>query len=172
MTINSTLQQWMQGKLFWIAFILLGVSMEGVALFYQYVLDEPPCILCIHFRLLFAVIIIIALKMLWLRSYKFSRIVASLSLLAVSGVMAERSYQLLGTERRFILGECSMDLGFPAWLAVDKWVPWLFQPLTSCGYTPEIVFGITMAEALSVFSIIMVLFTAWMLFASLKSTNY
>ena len=169
MTINTTLQQWMQEKFFWISLILLSLSMEGVALFYQYILDEPPCILCIHFRLLFAVIIIIAFKMLWLKSSGLSRILASLSLLAVSAVMTERAYQLLGTERRFIFGECSMDLGFPAWLAVDKWVPWLFQPLTSCGYTPEIVFGITMAEALMVFSIGMVLFTTWMLFNSFKS---
>lgn len=162
-------KHWLESKLFWIALIVLGLSMEGVALFYQYVIEEPPCILCIHFRLLFIAAIVLSLIGLMLRSKWLARFLVSLSLLGVAGFMAERSYQLLGTEKGFVLGECSMDLGYPAWFAIDKWVPWLFQPMTSCGYTPKLLFGITMAEALSVFSVVGILFALWMVISSLKN---
>ena len=60
----------------------------------------------------------------------------------------ERSWKTLGVERGWVLDECSMELGLPAWLAVDEWLPVVFRPLEACGYTPILPFGITMAEAL------------------------
>jgi len=91
-----------------------------------------------------------------------------LGILTSFAFMTERAYQLLGTERRFIDGECSAGLNFPDWIAVDKWIPWLFQPMTSCGYTPEVLFGITMAESLMVFTVVMLLFCLWLFVLTLK----
>lgn len=167
--INITPKHWLESKLFWLMLIALGLMMDGVALFYQYVMEELPCILCIHFRLLFITAIVLSFIGLLLRSNRVARLLISLSLFGVASFMAERSYQLLGTEKGFVLGECSMDLGYPAWFAIDKWVPWLFQPMTSCGYTPKLLFGITMAEALSAFSIFAILFTLWMIINSLRN---
>jgi len=168
MSINSRLQQWMQGKTLWIGLILLSLSMEAVALFYQYVLNEPPCILCIHFRLLFVAIIIFSLLGLLTHKSKLFRVISMLGVVSSFAFMTERAYQLLGTERRFIDGECGFGLNFPDWIAVDKWVPWLFQPMTSCGYTPEVLFGITMAESLMVFTIVMLLLSLWLFVLALK----
>jgi disulfide bond formation protein DsbB len=162
------LHQLMQGKRFWIALILLGIALEGVAVFYQYVLEEPPCILCIHFRLLVVLLIIFSFIGLLLRSSKIGRLTVSTALLLVFAGMLERSYQLLGTERGFIHGECAATLNFPDWIAVDKWMPAFFQPWTSCSYTPKIVFNITMAETLTVFSIAMVILALSMLFTSFR----
>ena len=162
------LQQLMQGKLFWIALILLGVILEGVAVFYQYVMEEPPCILCIHFRLWVVLLIVFALLGLLFRFSKGGLITVSSALLLVFIGMLERSYQLLGTELGFIKGECAATLNFPDWIAVDKWMPAFFEPWTSCSYTPKILFNITMAEALIVFSILMVSFAIGMLVANLR----
>ena len=71
--------------------------------------------------------------------------VFAILLLLVSLVMVERAYQLLGVERGFIAGVCSMDLGLPSWFAIDKWIPWMFEVKTTCGYTPYVLFKITMA---------------------------
>ncbi|MDH3858432.1 MAG: hypothetical protein OEV07_10590 [Gammaproteobacteria bacterium] len=30
---------------YWVGLILIGIALEGVALYYQYVLDEWPCVL-------------------------------------------------------------------------------------------------------------------------------
>ena len=59
-----------------------------------------------------------------------------------------------------------MDLGLPWWFALDKWVPWLFEVQTSCGYTPLIIFNITMAEVLLVISLVLLLVTAALAVAS------
>ncbi len=50
-----------------------------------------------------------------------------------------------------------MDSSLPNWFALDKWWPTVFEVMEPCGYTPELLFGITMAEALVVFSILMLL---------------
>jgi disulfide bond formation protein DsbB len=162
------LQQLMQSKRFWIALMVLGMALEGVAVFYQYVLEEPPCILCIHFRLLVVLLIVFSLIGLLLRSVTKGRILVSIALLAVFAGMLERSYQLLGTERGFIRGECAATLNFPDWIAIDKWMPAFFQPWTSCSYTPKLFFNITMAEGLMVFSLVMVLLAISMLIANLR----
>lgn len=164
----QTLQQVMLRKRFWIALIILGLSLEGVAVFYQYVLEEPPCILCIHFRLLVVLLIVFSFLGLLLRAVKIGRIMVSLALFVTFVGMLERSYQLLGTERGFIRGECAATLNFPDWIAVDKWMPAFFQPWTSCSYTPPLFFDITMAEGLAAFSVVMVLFALTLLIANLR----
>jgi len=168
MTINSTLQHWTQSKILWIGLIVLSIAMEAIALFFQYVLDEPPCVICIHFRLLFVVIILFSFIGLFTYKSKIGRIISVLGVTSSFFFMVERAYLLLGTERRFISGECGFALNFPDWIAVDKWFPWFFQPMTSCGYTPEVLFGITMAESLMVFSVVMSLFSLWLLFVTFR----
>jgi disulfide bond formation protein DsbB len=88
---------------------------------------------------------------------RWSSLIAHVLTVFIAASLLERSYQLLGTERGFVFGDCGFDLGLPSWLALDTWFPALFRVEASCGYTPELVFGITMAEALIVFSAAFVL---------------
>ena len=55
----------------------------------------------------------------------------------------------------------------PSWFAIDVWFPQLFKVQTSCGYTPELLFGITMAEALIVSSALLLVLAAVMVIATL-----
>ena len=147
---------------YWAALAMLGLAFEGVALYYQHVLDELPCVLCIHVRLLMLVLILISLAGMFLHRFKWPNALAHLFTVLVAAGLLERSYQLLGTERGFTFGDCGLDLGLPSWLALESWFPAVFQVQTSCGYTPELLFGITMAEALIVFSAVFVLFSLTM----------
>lgn len=140
---------------YWLALFILVLLLEGVALFYQYRLDYWPCVLCIHVRIWLAALGLVALVMLILRR---APVAGHLATGMIGAGLLERSWLLLGTERGFILNaNCGMDPGLPAWLALDDWLPWLFEVQTSCGYTPELLFGITMAEALLVFSALLTL---------------
>jgi disulfide bond formation protein DsbB len=151
---------------YWLMLVLLGMGFESVALFYQHVLDELPCVMCIHVRILMLALILVSLAALFIRRFQWLNATAHLLTVLVAVLLLERSYQLLGTERGFTFGDCGMDLGLPSWLALDSWFPAVFQVQTSCGYTPELLFGISMAEALIVFSPLFLLLTLAMTLAS------
>jgi disulfide bond formation protein DsbB len=139
----------------------------AAAMYFQYIREEPPCLMCIQVRILLSVLIFIAVIGLLTRRHPLINVLANISTVLVAVTMSERAYQLLGTERGFVFSDCGFDLGLPAWLALDEWLPWLFRVQTTCGYTPEIVFGITIAESLMVLSILLLVFSACMTLLSL-----
>ncbi len=148
-----------ENKWFWLVFIGLGLGLDGMALFYQYVLDYMPCVLCIHTRIWVVGMILVSLLALAVYQSKWLLRVMQFLLLVISVGLLDRAYQLLGVERGFIFGNCSMASGLPSWFALDEWVPALFQVWEPCGYTPELLFGVTMAEALIVLSATLVMLT-------------
>ena len=152
---------------YWLALVVLGLSMQAVALTYQHVLEYMPCVLCIHVRIWVLGFILLALLALLVRSSRpLLFMVHVLNTVIMIGLL-ERAWMLLGTERGTVEGSCGMDPGLPGWLALDVWFPKLFRVWEPCGYTPELLFGITMAEALMVFSAVMVLVSVTLTFATL-----
>lgn len=129
-------------------YITTGISFLAIALYFQYGLDELPCVVCIQIRLLILLLIIVAIIGLVSRSNKIINRLSHLAVVLIAISAVERCYLLLGTEKGFVFADCGFTLGLPAWFALEEWLPWLFRIETSCGYTPEIMFGITMAEAL------------------------
>ncbi|WP_415900415.1 disulfide bond formation protein B [Neptuniibacter sp. QD48_11] len=137
---------------FWLSLIFIGISMEAVALYYQYALDYYPCVLCIHIRIWLFALIIVAIFGLFTRKHGCLSKLSHLLTLVVGIGLVERSWKTLAVERNWIVDSCSMDSGLPNWFALDQWIPSVFAPWEPCGYTPELLFGITMAEGLMAFS--------------------
>lgn len=152
---------------YWLALVVLGLFMETVALTYQHVLEYMPCVLCIHVRIWVLGFILLALLALFVRRSRPFLIMAHVLNTVIMVGLLERSWMLFGTERGIVDGSCGMDSGFPDWFALDAWFPKLFKVWEPCGYTPELLFGITMAEALLVFSAAMVLVSAALTLAML-----
>jgi disulfide bond formation protein DsbB len=137
---------------YWAFLILAGLALEGGALFYQYVLGEYPCVLCIQVRMLVVAFVLLAtVAIFYTESVGAMRFFHGINSLLM-GWLVERSWQVLGVERGWIFGDCGMDLGLPDWFALDEWLPEVFEVQTSCGYTPIIIFDITMGECLLVIS--------------------
>lgn len=143
--------------------------MLSIALYYQYMMDELPCVVCIQVRLLFSLLFIVAVVGLLSRRNKLLLAAINGAVLLIAVVISERSYLLLGTERGFIITDCGFDLGLPAWFAIEQWLPALYQIETSCGYTPEIMFGATMAEVLMAMSVVLIIVSSSIFIASLLS---
>lgn len=152
---------------YWLMLCITGLAFEGVALYYQHVLDEMPCVLCIHVRIWVLALILVSLAALWMRRNRLTNLISHLLTVLIALGLLERSYQLLGTERGFTFSDCGFDLGMPAWFAIDVWFPQMFKVQTSCGYTPELLFGITMAEALMVSSALLLILATVMVIAAL-----
>ncbi len=154
-------------KLYWIFLLVLGLSLESSSLFYQYVLGEWPCVLCIHIRIWVLGFIVVAILALLIGGNRWS--MRGLHLIN-TGMMAgfvERSWQTLAVERGWVFGDCDMESGLPPWFALDKWFPALFEVQTACGYTPIILFDITMAEMLLAISSVLFLTSVLMLIVSI-----
>ena len=118
-----------------------------------------------------AIVFGVALLALLVRTNRILRTIAhALTAVMMVGLL-ERSWMLLGTERGFVVGNCDFDLGLPAWLALDTWFPSVFKVWEACGYTPELLFGITMAEGLLVMSAAMVLGTTALTIATVLDRN-
>jgi disulfide bond formation protein DsbB len=165
----KTLFQISSNKWYWLAFLGLGLSLEAVALFYQYGLDYMPCVLCIHVRVWVLGMVTISLLALLLYKQWQGLLLVQILMSIIGAGMLERSYQLLGTERGFLPGACSMESGLPDWFALDVWMPAMFEVQEPCGYTPELLFGVTMAEALIVFSAILFLMSAVFVWANIAT---
>jgi disulfide bond formation protein DsbB len=151
---------------YWAMLVLVGIALESAALYHQYVLDEWPCVLCIHVRIwIFGFILLGLIATFCTRSTIAMRIAHSLNVIIMVGLV-ERSWNVLAVERGWTFGDCEMDLGMPAWFALDKWMPSLFEVQTACGYTPLILFDVTMAEVLLLFSALLLIISAALFFAS------
>lgn len=152
-------------RTWWAVLIVVCLVLEGVALYYQYVLEYLPCVLCIHVRMLLALLLLVSI-IAWLGA-AIRRLAIGCLVVAV-GIwlwMVERSYQLLASERGWSLGECGMDSGLPGWLSLPEWFPWLFRIHEPCGYTP-VLLKVTMAEGLLVLSSVFLVFSVFALISS------
>ena len=155
-----------RGRIYWLGLLLLGLFLQATALYYQYVLDEWPCVLCIHVRIwVTAFILIAAVAFFCTGSIAATRLCHGLTTGVMLGLL-ERSWQLLAVERGWVFGDCDLELGMPPWFALDKWLPSVFEVKTSCGYTPLILFNISMAEVLLVMSAALLLASAALFVAS------
>lgn len=157
---------------YWLGLIIFALLSETFALIYQHALDYRPCVVCIHVRIYTLALILIPALALWLGNSRNIRIVAHALITAITAGLMERSYMLLGTERGWVFGSCDFDLGLPAWLAVEEWLPAFFKVWEPCGYTPVLLFGITMAEALMVLSTGLVLISAVMTLAAMLDKKH
>jgi len=157
---------------YWLLLIVLGLLLEGVALFYQYALDYGPCVLCIHARIWVLGFILAALSGLFVRRSRIGRIFAHVLTAVMAAGLLERSWKAVGVERGTVEGSCSMDSGLPYWFALDEWFPLLFKVWEPCGYTPELMFGISIAEALVVISVAMLLLGLTMTVAAVVARKH
>ncbi len=155
-----------QSQWYWLLIIAAGFSLLLSALYFQWVAEELPCLMCIQVRLLISLLIIVSSVAMLVRGNRVLNSVAHLSAVFIAVALTERSYQLLGTERGFVFGDCGFSLGLPAWFAIEDWIPWLYRVETSCGYTPEIIFGITIAEVLMLMSAVFLLLSFCVFIAS------
>ena len=153
-------------RVFWLTLATLALFMEAAALYYQYVLNYYPCMVCIHIRLVIA-----GFALLWLAAginpgsgwLRWTGIVGSF---LISIVFIERSWQLLAIEYGWVFSSCEMTLGLPSWAAVDRWMPWQFEVQEPCGVTPFVIGRISMAEVLMANAAISLLLFAALIVAS------
>ena len=153
---------------YWLTLAVASASMMATALYYQYVLGEEPCQVCIQARLWVVGFMLVATLMTLLPNTRLLRSLGnSLALVCAVGLL-ERSWFLYQLENGMGDGSCEFQLGMPDWFAVDRWFPTLFEVRNLCSFTPEMLFGLSMAESLLLATTGMVL----VVLSSLAATRF
>jgi len=82
--------------------------------------------------------------------------------------LGERAWLLYELENGRGDSSCEFQLGMPDWFAVDRWFPSLFEVRNLCSYTPDIIWGISMAEGLLLIALTIALVSPALAFAIIK----
>jgi len=135
-------------RAYWLLVFIFALSLELIALYYQYQLGYGPCLLCVEVRaIVLAIMLIAIIGMLTCRIRALANLMNIL--LAGSGIAFYiKSILLVRIERNEIESSCGFKADFPNWLPLDTWLPAVFEPWEACGYTPMMKFGLTMGETL------------------------
>ena len=144
----SSLTNLLQSRWYWAVVAAFGFMLLAVALYYQYALGDEPCQVCVHARLWVVAFSLIALIMLMAPQSAALRALGNLGVLIAGAGLFERARYLYRLENGIGDGSCQFQLGMPDWFAVDRWMPWLFEVRNLCSFTPEMLFGLSMAESL------------------------
>ena len=158
----TTLSRFLKSRWYWLGLASFGTALLGVALYYQYALGDEPCQVCIHARLWVVAATMIAFIMLVAPQTPLLCIVGNLGVLIAGAGLFERARYLYRLENGIGDGSCQFQLGMPDWFAVDRWMPWLFEVRNLCSFTPEMLFGLSMAETLMGVGAGLSLLAAWM----------
>ena len=157
----TTLARFFQSRWYWLTLALFGIASLGVALYYQYALGDEPCQVCIHARLWVVAFTLIALIMLITPQIIQLRVLGNIGVVIAGVGLTERARYLYRLENGIGDGSCQFQLGMPDWFAVDRWMPWLFEVRNLCSFTPEMLFGLSMAEALMAVGAGLCLLASW-----------
>ncbi len=150
---------------------MVALGMMGIAIYYQYVLGEQPCQVCIHARLWVTTIILISITMSFLTKKRLLNINGNLAVLCAATGLAERAFFLYKLENGRGDGSCKFELGMPVWFSVDRWFPSLFEVRNLCSFTPETLAGFSMAESLLIASGAMCLICTMACLLALRTTG-
>lgn len=163
----NTIYKLSESKFFWLLGIAYLLSMEGIALYFHYALEYYPCALCVQIRAWIAGTIILATLSAFLRKHFWLRWSGlTLTTLLLGGALYT-SWVSWGVEKGTIVSSCTMGAGFPTFMPLDQWIPWLFRADGFCGQSPEMWFGLSMNETLmlTVSPPFIVLLAVWLLHA-------
>lgn len=133
----------------WLLLALTAIMLELCALFFQYVMNLHPCVMCVYERVAVLGIIFAGL----LGAIKPKNIYIRLMSLVIWAISA--IWGLKTTLKHVNLqlhpspfSTCTLLPDFPAWAPLHQWFPWFFKPTGDCSQIVWTLFGYSMAQCL------------------------
>lgn len=131
--------------------LLLAISASGLelaALFFQYVMNLAPCIMCIYQRL--AILAIIVAGVIGSIGYQYIVARASAFILwavgATWGLLIALEHVEMQENSGSLFFSCEFIPNFPSWAPLHEWVPFLFEATGDCGEISWQFFGFSMPQ--------------------------
>ncbi len=168
----SLLNQYSRGRVAWFLLFLSTFIFEITALYFQHGLGLAPCTLCIYQRCAIYGIMLGSLIGLIAPSKLIFRLASILVWLfsAIKGFNLAMFHAHLQFEPN--LGDtCAINVQFPSWLALNEWLPSMFNAYGSCADKIWSFLTIEMSQWMIIIFACYLLVSLVILFSQLFSPN-
>ncbi|MFM2481116.1 disulfide bond formation protein DsbB [Celerinatantimonas sp. YJH-8] len=153
----------------WFVLALSSIAFELAALYFQYGKKLDPCVMCIYERTAMLGILISALIALISPQNIVFRFIGAIGFVVASSsglTLAWQHTQIQLHPSPFDV--CSPYAHFPAWLKLDQWFPWMFQPKGDCSVIVWQMFNWSMPQWLILSFVIYLLIAVMVLFSQFR----
>jgi protein dithiol:quinone oxidoreductase len=144
----ATIKKISRHRLSWFLLLVSALVLLASGLYFQYGLNLQPCIKCIYIRAAFAGVLLAGLLGLLAPKQGILRLLAIALWLISAGTGLNHAVELVNIEQTLAAGgfsSCALFAEFPGWLALDKWLPAVFEVTGSCGSVDWQFLGLSMA---------------------------
>jgi disulfide bond formation protein DsbB len=119
----------------WLLLTASALGLELSALFFQYVLDLAPCIMCVYQRL--AILAIFSAGAIGMIGHNniFARTLAYAlwATGAIWGLIIALEHVEMQENSGSLFFSCEFIPNFPTWAPLHEWIPFLFEATGDCG---------------------------------------
>ena len=119
----------------WLLLALSALGLELCALFFQYVLNLAPCIMCVYQRAAICAIMLAGIIGFAGCHYILTRILAYIlwSIGAIWGLIIALEHVEIQANAGSLFFSCEFTPNFPTWAPLHEWIPFLFEATGDCG---------------------------------------
>ena len=133
------------------SWLILGTSALGLelcALFFQYMMDLAPCIMCVYQRAAIAAIFLAGLVGFIGCKFIIARVIAfSLwGIGAIWGLLIAIEHVEIQSNSGSLFFSCEFIPNFPSWAPLHQWIPSIFEATGDCGDINWQFFGFSMPQ--------------------------
>lgn len=130
------LSQLVEHKKAWLLLFISALLLEATALYFQYMMDLQPCIMCIYQRVAVFALIFAGLIGSLNANFVLSRMIgfALWGTGAIWGFLIAKEHVTIQEESTLsFFYTCDVVPNFPAWAPLHEWLPALFKATGDCG---------------------------------------
>jgi len=118
--------------------LLLGISALGIelcALYFQYIMDLAPCIMCVYQRVAVGAILLAGLIGFAGSHFLIARVMAYAlwGTGAIWGLLIALEHVEMQSNSGSLFFTCEFIPNFPSWAPLHEWIPSIFEATGDCG---------------------------------------
>lgn len=119
----------------WLLLALSALGLELCALYFQYVMDLAPCIMCVYQRVAICAIILAGIIGYAGSHYLLIRIISYIlwATGAIWGLLIALEHVDIQASSGSLFYSCEFVPNFPTWAPLHEWIPFLFEATGDCG---------------------------------------
>lgn len=130
----------------WLLLAASALGLELCALYFQYVLELDPCVLCVYERTAVGGILLAGLIGAIAPRLALFRWTGFVLWLVAAGWGLQLAMQHVGIQIGEIDQTCTYLADFPSWAPLDQWWPAVFQPTGMCDDIQWLFLGLSMPQ--------------------------